>query len=130
MKPHIVVIEDDPDMLSVITFLLEEEGYQITGLNALCTIEELVALNADCFILDEQLPFVSGHIICLMLKSNPATKHVPVILASAIRDLQEIAERYHADACLTKPFLNIGDLFRLVSSTIDQHRIEKKLPDH
>jgi CheY-like chemotaxis protein len=119
MKPHIVVIEDDRDFLLLVTFLLEEEGYKVTGLTALCTIEDLIALNADCFILDEHLPFVSGHIICLMLKTNPGTKFIPVILASAVKNLREIAERYNADAFIPKPLLDISDLSRLVAATIN-----------
>ena len=122
MKKHIVIIEDDRDILSILTYLLEDDGYQVTGLTALCTLEELIELNADCFILDEQLPFVSGHIICIMLKSKPQTKNVPVILASAVKDLQAMAIRCKADAFFEKPFSDISELTRIVALKIgDDH---------
>lgn len=74
-------------------------------------------MEADCFIIDEQLPFVSGHIICIMLKSKLATKDIPIILVSASDDLESYASQCKADAFFKKPFVNIHELITLVTST-------------
>ena len=103
MSPHVVVIEDNEALLATIQELLESAGYRVTGLNAIRTLEELTGLNADCFILDEQLPVVSGHIICIMLKSRPETREVPVILISGHEELEGIASLCKAEAFLQKP---------------------------
>jgi len=60
MEKHIVIIEDDATVLRTMTSALEKAGYRVTGLLALSTIEALIELQADCFIIDEQLPFITG----------------------------------------------------------------------
>ena len=86
MNPHIIVIEDNQALLATVTDVLEDSGYRVTPLTAIRSLEELAELRADCFILDEQLPVVSGHIICIMLKSRPETKDIPVILISGMQN--------------------------------------------
>ena len=118
MKEHIVIIEDDTYMLEAMGGVLEGQGYQTTKLLQLSTLDELMALGADCFIIDEKLPYVTGHIICMMLKSKPATKNVPVILTSAYSQLENFASLCKADNYLKKPFLNAQELLGLVENTI------------
>lgn len=117
MPKHIVVIEDNPNILSIITDLLEDEGYRVTPFPALASIEALIELKPDCFILDEQLPHVSGHIICMLLKSKTPTKDIPVILISASNRLESFADLSQADAWLKKPF-DINALAKLVAGVI------------
>jgi CheY-like chemotaxis protein len=127
MGKHIVIIEDDLIIAAVIKELLTEQGYLATSLPSLSTIESLMDLNADCFIIDEQLPFVSGHIICIMLKSKPGTKDIPIILVSASDELEGYASLYKADAFFKKPFVNIHDLITLVASTLQSVQLGNKL---
>jgi DNA-binding response OmpR family regulator len=103
-KKHIVIIEDDITLLQLLEKLLQSEGYRVTCLEALATIEQLIALKADCFILDEHLPNVTGHIICILVKSKPETKTVPVILMSGYKELEYFADISCADAYIKKPF--------------------------
>lgn len=104
MKKHIVLIEDDPDILGLLTGCLEEGGYRVTPLAQLESVEELIALQADAFVIDEHLPVTSGHIICIILKSKPETRHLPVLLISADDGLAHTASLCNADAYLLKPF--------------------------
>jgi DNA-binding response OmpR family regulator len=119
MSKHIVIIEDDVIIADIIKDLLKEQGYHSTTLPSLSTIENLVDLKADCFIIDEQLPFVNGHIICIMLKSKPQTRHIPIILVSASDSLEGYASQCKADAYFKKPYVNIHDLIALVTSALD-----------
>jgi CheY-like chemotaxis protein len=118
MGKHIVIIEDDLIIAEVIKDLLQQQGYDATCQPSLITIERLTALKADCFVIDERLPFVSGHIICIMLKSKPATAAIPIILVSASDNLEGHATQCKADAFFKKPFVNIHDLITLVTSTL------------
>ena len=104
MKKHVVLIEDDPDILNLLVGCLEEGGYRVTPLAQLESVEELIALQADAFVIDEHLPVTSGHIICIILKSKPETRHLPVILISADEGLEHTASLCNADAYLLKPF--------------------------
>jgi DNA-binding response OmpR family regulator len=104
MQKHIVLIEDNLYILAAWGGLLETEGYKVTKLPAFPNVETIIDLNPDCFVLDEQLPHISGHIICMLLKSKPQTKDIPVILMSAADELENFAGLCEADAFLKKPF--------------------------
>jgi DNA-binding response OmpR family regulator len=104
MKKHIVLIEDDPGLREIIQIILEGANYRVTALPAIDTVEELLDLCPHCFVIDEQLPIVNGHIICIILSSKPQTKGIPVILMSAGEGLEGYASLCEAKAYLKKPF--------------------------
>jgi DNA-binding response OmpR family regulator len=107
MKPapkHIVIIEDDALQLVHLQHTLEEEGFRVTPLTQLNSIEELIGLQPDFFIINEDLPVINGHILCIILKSKAQTRHIPVILMSDSGQLETIASLCEAEHFLTKPF--------------------------
>jgi DNA-binding response OmpR family regulator len=117
MSKHVVLIEDDADLLYITGFVLEQNGYQVTRLAALTSYEELASLHADCFIIDENLPGVSGHIICILLKSKEATKYIPVILTSAGIKLDLAAELCEAEAVIKKPY-EIDEMLATINAVL------------
>ncbi|MES3018825.1 MAG: response regulator [Bacteroidota bacterium] len=113
MKKKIVVIEDNHDILELLGFILENEDYEVlASLNAE-PIKSLEDINPHLILLDENLGTSKGHQLCLEIKANPGTSHLPVILISAVNDLAEIARKCNADNYIAKPFL-IEDLLDLV----------------
>jgi len=105
MKPkHVVLIEDNPDILEILEVLIREAGYRVTAMESVVSLEDLLTMEADVFVLDEQLPMVSGHIICIYLRSKPVTAKVPVMLISAHPRLGNYAELCSADTWIPKPF--------------------------
>ena len=126
MQPHIVLIEDDQGISDVTCLILASAGYRTTTFGAFTSLEELTSLHADCFLLDENLPGISGHIICILLKSKPLTKDVPLILFSAGTGLQRAVELCEAEAGIAKPF-ELDLLLSTVSGVLRKDR--KKLID-
>jgi CheY-like chemotaxis protein len=118
MKKHIVIIDDDQALLDVMEYLLIEAGHRITCVNRITSVEELIALNADCFILDEQMPVVNGHILCIILKSKPETKDIPVILVSTHPEIENYANLCEATAYLRKPFNDVNELLKVVAKAM------------
>jgi len=116
-KKHIVIIEDDSTLLTLLGKFLQAAGYRTTKLGMLSSMEDLLASNADCFLVDEQLPNVTGHIICMLLKKKPETKEVPVILMSAFDELEYFADLACANTYLKKPFTK-QQLLDTVSSVL------------
>lgn len=116
---HIVIIEDDTSLLQLLQKFLQSEGYLVSCFEKLSTIEELIELKADCFLIDEHLPNVSGHIICILLKSKLQTKEIPVILMSAFEELEYFADISCADTFLKKPFAR-QELSALLSSVLSK----------
>lgn len=104
MKKHIILIEDDHTLLGLMGGLLEDEGYQVSAFPSLTSIEELAEIGADLVIVDERLPSVSGHIICIMLHEHGATRLIPQLLISGSPMLARFAELAETNASLRKPF--------------------------
>jgi two-component system phosphate regulon response regulator PhoB len=80
----ILVIEDEPDLREVLNFNLKQAGHVVlsTGLGE----EGLVLANSDrpdLVLLDLMLPDLQGTEVCKRLKSEPATKHIPVVMLTA-----------------------------------------------
>lgn len=116
MRKHIVVIADDPSNLEAITVLLEQSGYVVSALSSFSSTKELAFLRPDCFIIDEWLPEICGHAICLMLKAQAQTKNTPVILLSNIFD-EKLENHCDADLILKTPFQPFN-LLQIVSLLI------------
>jgi CheY-like chemotaxis protein len=122
----ILLVDDDPDMLTVNSGLLKSCGYKVylakDGLEAL----EVVKKNRlDLIILDLMLPKMDGYLICSMLKRDERYLAIPIIIASARSDEtdKKKAKEAGANNYLTKPF-EPETILSLVSSifgtTIDQ----------
>lgn len=109
---QILVIEDEPDILTLIHKILTANGFEVirasTGEEGLVLASKL---NPDLIILDIVMPGLSGLEVLRLLKSKKTTKEVPVIIVSALnRDIdRQYANDYGADAYIAKPF-NIHDI--------------------
>ncbi|MCC7262635.1 MAG: response regulator [Candidatus Latescibacteria bacterium] len=99
----IVAIDDDPNVLSLLTQELEEEGYQVRRFTrAAAGIEGARTLNPYAITLDIMLPGMDGWEAIGRLKSDPATRDIPLIVLSII-DNRELGFRLGADDYLVKP---------------------------
>jgi CheY-like chemotaxis protein len=104
MQQKILVVDDDESILEVIQIVLESEGYQIqTCQNSHC-FQYLTASLPDLILLDILLSGEDGYELCKQLKHNQATAHIPIIMLSALSDVNELADGSGADAFLEKPF--------------------------
>ncbi len=83
-KPLILVIDDEKDILKLLQYNLEKEGYQV--LQAKTGEEGLDAARAkkpDLVLLDLMLPGIDGLEVCKVLRADPGTRHIPVIMLTA-----------------------------------------------
>jgi DNA-binding response OmpR family regulator len=110
MPKKILVIEDDNDILDMMQYILEDEGYHVLPSSKAEPIATIIKNQPDLILLDDRLPEDSGHNLCARIKSHPETTAIPVILVSATNDLKRVAKECNADNYLTKPF----DLHELV----------------
>ncbi|NQV79995.1 MAG: phosphate regulon transcriptional regulator PhoB [Alphaproteobacteria bacterium] len=107
MKPHILVVEDEPPLVEVLRYNLEKAGYRVSvagdGAEALGRVRDTIP---DLIILDWMLPKLSGIEVCKQLREDPDAKDVPVIMLTA---RGEEADRLKglasgADDYVVKPF--------------------------
>ncbi|HTK20601.1 MAG TPA: response regulator [Mucilaginibacter sp.] len=122
MRKHIVVITDDSSSLEGITELLEHAGYVVSALPSFSSMQELAFLRPDCFIIDEWLPEICGHAICLMLKAQSQTKNTPVILLSDMFADEPLENHCDADLILKAPFQPFN-LVQIVSLLIRKSKL-------
>ncbi|MDB5121310.1 MAG: phoB 4 [Sphingobacteriales bacterium] len=113
---RIAIIENDQAILDLMSFILEEEGYEILPSDNSSALNQL-QVQPHLIILDEWLNDEKGSTICNNYKNNPETAHIPIILVSAINQLKEVATECKADGFIEKPF-NIDALLSCIKENI------------
>jgi two-component system phosphate regulon response regulator PhoB len=107
MTPHVLVVEDEDSLATLLQYNLQKEGYEVTlagdGEEALLMVEERLP---DLIVLDWMLPKVSGIEVCRRLRQRNETRNVPVLMLTArgeesdrVRGLDTGADDY-----VVKPF--------------------------
>ncbi len=106
-KPHVLVVDDEEDILELVRYNLAKEGYRLhcvaTGEDALAAAR---AELPDLIVLDLMLPGVDGLEVCRILKRDPKTSHVPIIMLTAKGEEADIVTGLEmgADDYVAKPF--------------------------
>ena len=107
MCPEILVADDEPDMVELLSYYLTLRGYHVvTARNGEEALRRIHALHPDLVILDVKMGDTDGFTVCEMLRSDAATASLPVILLTALSgQIPRVAGlSAGADAYLTKPF--------------------------
>jgi CheY-like chemotaxis protein len=115
MSKKILVIEDDEDILDILTGILNEEGYKVTALTHGDVADDIKADPPDLIICDIWLPKQKGTELCKILKADPKTKEIPFIVISTAMNLPQIAMKCGADGYIEKPF-QIKELVDIVKT--------------
>ncbi|MDP9046867.1 MAG: response regulator [Bacteroidota bacterium] len=115
----ILILEDDIDISNVLRMILAEEGF--ATISSACTLsaDDVYAIKPDLLILDNWLLDGHGSELCSQLKKNPLTSRIPVMLASAAYNLDQMAAECRADAYLEKPF-DLDEMVGMIHMMIDR----------
>ena len=117
MAKKILIADDDPAILDVVTIILEDAGYEVSSTEKGEELMDMKDPLPDLILLDIWMLGKDGRDVCRHIKSNPTTQKIPVILVSANREIQKIASECLADTYLTKPF-EMDDLLAIISKYI------------
>ena len=102
----ILVVDDDKDIVELLTLILEKDGHQITSAyNGKEALEKLEPETTDLIILDIMMPEMDGYAMNAKLLEDPATRSIPIIILTAkakMRDLFEVSS--NVAAYIDKPF--------------------------
>ncbi|MFH1071127.1 MAG: response regulator transcription factor [Candidatus Glassbacteria bacterium] len=106
-RKRILVVEDEEDILELVTYNLMREGYQVEGVRS--GEEALTAVNRDLpdlIVLDLMLPGVDGMEVCRQIRANTKHQHVPLVMLTAKTEESDIVSGLElgADDYVTKPF--------------------------
>ncbi|MEM7348734.1 MAG: response regulator [Chloroflexota bacterium] len=118
-RKHILYIEDEEDTLQLVTILLENNGYKLTGAsNGEQGLKAMRAQKPDVVLLDLMLPGMSGKAVYRQMKTDDDLKDIPIILltawgaSSGIGLDKDLVEEY-----LLKPF-NSRDLLDAIEKVL------------
>ncbi len=121
MTKNVLIVEDDPNMLVSLKFLMKGEGYAVRvaedGEAALAAIQET---PPDLILLDLMIPKRDGYEVCQTVRANQSWKDVRIIILTArSRDSErEKGVALGADDYITKPFAN-KDLIERVHAALN-----------
>src|SRR6266513_5351936 len=104
---RILIIEDERDVLDLLTFNLRKAGYTLaTATDGAAGLQKARSEKPAFVILDLMLPRMPGLEICKILKSDPATRQIPILMLTAkAEEIDRIVGlEFGADDYVTKPF--------------------------
>lgn len=116
-KKTILVVDDDTAILDALTIVLTDSGFKVKTMASGHELLELTSPLPDLIVLDIWLADMDGREVCKKLKSDPKTAHIPVIVFSANKNIEQLSLEAGADGYLAKPF-SIADLLSKVTAVI------------
>lgn len=117
---RVLIVDDESAVLQTLSILLKSRGFDVlTATTGEETLDTLNSKEVDLILLDIVLPDIDGFDVCHQIKSNPKTKHIPVIIVSSRYANEDKLEGFHlgADDYISKPFEN-EELFARVEAVL------------
>lgn len=122
--PRILIVDDEPDLRSVLRFGLEAEKFEVLeAADGEAGLQAAREQAPDLIVLDLMLPRVDGYKVCRALKFDDRYRHIPVIILSARSGETDrrLAMDLGADAYVTKPY-DMKDLVGRIREQLNASR--------
>lgn len=102
---RIAIFDDDEDILSICSYILEEQGWEVYTFTDCNEITDKVSrVLPDVILMDNWIPDDGGITATKTIKGTKALHHIPIIYFSANSDIQSLASQAGAETFLAKPF--------------------------
>jgi DNA-binding response OmpR family regulator len=128
MAETILVIDDDPAMLDFLTQRLGPEGFTVsTVASSQDGINQASALLPDLILLDLRMSVRDGATVCKLLRTNPRTQHIPIIVVTGSLSPSQLGEAMAsgADDFVSKP-VDMTDLLIRIRAMLECRTIEDR----
>lgn len=119
-RPLVLVADDDPDILSLVTLRLERDGYEVIGApDGERAVEEALERTPDLALIDVSMPKLDGYEVTERLRQHEPTSATPIILLTARVQDSDVARGIEASAddYVRKPF-SMADLRTRVQAAL------------
>jgi signal transduction histidine kinase/CheY-like chemotaxis protein len=125
-QTRILVVDDEANIRELLTQEFTEAGYAVsTASNGREAVAKVRAERPDLVVLDVMMPEMNGFDVAAVLKNDPATMDIPIVVLSIVQD-RERGFRLGVDRYLTKP-IDTDLLFREVGTLIEQKKSHKRV---
>jgi DNA-binding response OmpR family regulator len=125
--PKIIVVDDDKTATALFEQVLMMNKYDVVTLNdSAKTVETATEVKPDLIILDLMMPEPDGFKVCRMLRAEPLFRRTPIIIVTALNDLDSklVAMGAGASDYLVKPF-HIDQLFSMVEKQLNRNGLQR-----
>src|SRR3974390_815037 len=116
MPARVLVVDDTPLNVKLLTLQLEYQDYIVnTAANGLEALAKIEADKPDIVLLDVMMPGLDGFETCRRIRANPATAHIPVVMVTALQNVDDLVRGFEAgaDDFLTIPVNGLAPIARL-----------------
>lgn len=130
-KADILIVDDTPTNLNLLTQMLSTQDYSVRAVaSGQRAIESALALPPDLILLDIRMPGLDGLEVCRRLKTEPATREIPVIFISALDDIRDKVRGFQAGGVdyITKPF-QLEEVLLRTETHLEMRNLQRQLQD-
>ena len=114
----IFIYDDDHEILKICKLILADEYSHVKTFTSCENLfEDIEQLNPHLILMDLWMPEMDGALAVESLRANEKTKNIPVVVFSAVNDIETISEKINATALIRKPF-SIEDMRETVKKHI------------
>jgi len=104
MPARVLVVDDTPLNVKLLTLQLEYEDYIVnTAANGLEALAKIEADKPDIVLLDVMMPGLDGFETCRRIRANPATAHIPVVMVTALQDVDDLVRGLRPALTISSP---------------------------
>lgn len=125
----ILIVDDQPSSLRLLTNLLTDHGYEVrSAINGVAALKTVQAVLPDLVLLDITMPQMNGYEVCQQLKADPKTCDIPVIFISALDDSFDKVKAFNVGGIdyITKPF-HVEEVLARIENRLGNIRLQKQL---
>ena len=130
-KGNILVVDDTPDNLRLLSTILQSHGYQVrTAINGKLALKGAIKFPPNLILLDINMPLMNGYEVCQELKNAPETANIPVIFISAFDQVIDKVKAFQVGGVdyITKPF-QIEEVLVRIENQLNQQRLSRQLEE-
>jgi two-component system, sensor histidine kinase and response regulator len=128
-KDNILIVDDTPDNLRLLSSTLTERGYKVRSvINGAMALMGAQAAPPDLIMLDIKMPDMDGYAVCQRLKENPQTREIPVIFISALDEVFDKVKAFTSGGVdyIQKPF-QIEEVLARIENQLTIRRLQVQL---
>jgi DNA-binding NtrC family response regulator len=131
ISPKILIIDDNPDNIVVLTETLEPHGYEIfLASKADKGIKLAGTIQPDVILLDIVMPGKDGFVVCQILKNDAKTRDIPIVFLTSKQEMESIVHGFEIGAVdyITKPF-RVPEVLARLKTHSDNSRMAREIKE-